>query len=87
MILVLGRPGAGCSTLLRVLANDRKHYKEVLGEVTYNSLSAETVAKHYKGEVLYNQEGKIPSQSIVREKNKRRKEASMLSTTRKKNTQ
>lgn len=57
MILVLGRPGSGCSTLLRVLANDRKNYKQVTGEVTYNDLSSETVAKHYKGEVLYNQEG------------------------------
>ncbi|KAF9416671.1 hypothetical protein BGZ94_010157 [Podila epigama] len=56
MILVLGRPGSGCSTLLRVLANDRKNYKKVLGEVSYNNLTAETVAKHYKGEVLYNQE-------------------------------
>ncbi|KAG0352588.1 hypothetical protein BGZ54_002680 [Gamsiella multidivaricata] len=56
MILVLGRPGSGCSTLLRVLANDRKNYKKVLGEVTFNGLSAETVHKHYKGEVLYNQE-------------------------------
>ncbi|KAG0343754.1 hypothetical protein BG004_005036 [Podila humilis] len=56
MILVLGRPGAGCSTLLRVLANDRKNYKKVLGEVSFNSLSADTVSKHYKGEVLYNQE-------------------------------
>lgn len=57
MILVLGRPGSGCSTLLRVLANDRKNYKKILGVVTYNHLSSDTVAKHYKGEVLYNQEG------------------------------
>ncbi|ORZ27232.1 ABC-2 type transporter-domain-containing protein [Lobosporangium transversale] len=56
MVLVLGRPGAGCSTLLRVLANDRKNYKKVLGEVSFNNLSADIVAKHYKGEVLYNQE-------------------------------
>ncbi|KAI8351922.1 ABC-2 type transporter-domain-containing protein [Mortierella sp. GBAus27b] len=56
MILVLGRPGAGCSTLLRVLANDRKNYKKVLGDVSFNGLSADTVHKHYKGEVLYNQE-------------------------------
>ncbi|KAG0265706.1 hypothetical protein DFQ27_000439 [Actinomortierella ambigua] len=56
MILVLGRPGSGCSTLLRVLANDRKNYKKILGSVTYNNLSPETVRKHYKGEVLYNQE-------------------------------
>ncbi|KAK3823093.1 MAG: ABC-2 type transporter-domain-containing protein [Benniella sp.] len=56
MILVLGRPGSGCSTLLRVLANDRKNYKKVIGDVTFNGLSSDTVTKHYKGEVLYNQE-------------------------------
>ncbi|KAF9365572.1 hypothetical protein BGX34_009398 [Mortierella sp. NVP85] len=56
MILVLGRPGAGCSTLLRVLANDRKNYKEVSGDVTYGPFSAEEIRKHHRGEVLYNQE-------------------------------
>ncbi|KAF9341801.1 hypothetical protein BGZ91_002056 [Linnemannia elongata] len=56
MILVLGRPGAGCSTLLRVLANDRKNYKGVEGEVTYGPFSAEEIRVHHRGEVLYNQE-------------------------------
>ncbi|KAG0345844.1 hypothetical protein BG004_002973 [Podila humilis] len=56
MILVLGRPGAGCSTLLRVLANDRKNYKDVSGNVSYGPFSAEEIADHHRGEVLYNQE-------------------------------
>ncbi|KAF9099132.1 hypothetical protein BGX23_003725 [Mortierella sp. AD031] len=56
MVLVLGRPGAGCSTLLRVLANDRKNYKEVTGDVSYGPFSPEEIAKHHRGEVLYNQE-------------------------------
>ncbi|KAI1314530.1 hypothetical protein EDD11_002046 [Mortierella claussenii] len=56
MILVLGRPGAGCSTLLRVLANDRKNYKQITGDITYGPFSAEEVKKHHRGEVLYNQE-------------------------------
>ncbi|KAF9937254.1 hypothetical protein BGZ65_001623 [Modicella reniformis] len=56
MILVLGRPGAGCSTLLRVLANDRKNYKSVSGEVTYGPFNPEDIALHHRGEVLYNQE-------------------------------
>lgn len=59
MILVLGRPGAGCSTLLRVLANDRKNYKSVSGNVTYGPFTPEEVAKHHRGEVLYNQEGNL----------------------------
>ncbi|KAG0364544.1 ABC-2 type transporter-domain-containing protein [Gamsiella multidivaricata] len=56
MILVLGRPGAGCSTLLRVLANERKNYKQITGDVTYGPFTAEEIAVHHRGEVLYNQE-------------------------------
>jgi ABC-type multidrug transport system ATPase subunit len=59
MVLVLGRPGSGCSTLLRVLANDRVHYKEIKGDIKYSHLTPKMIKKHYKGEVLYNQEGKI----------------------------
>ncbi|CAO3574960.1 unnamed protein product [Mortierella alpina] len=56
MILVLGRPGAGCSTLLRVLANDRKNYKKISGDVRYGPFISDEIAKHHRGEVLYNQE-------------------------------
>jgi hypothetical protein len=40
MLLVLGRPGSGCSTLLRVLANQRDSYKAVTGDVMYGGLPA-----------------------------------------------
>jgi len=56
MILVLGRPGAGCSTLLRVLANDHKNYKDVQGQITYGPFSSDEIGLHHRGEVLYNQE-------------------------------
>ncbi|KAJ1927065.1 ATP-binding cassette transporter snq2 [Tieghemiomyces parasiticus] len=56
MVLVLGKPGAGCSTLLRALGNQRKTYKEVRGDVTYGGIAADEFAKHYRGEVVYNQE-------------------------------
>ena len=65
MILVLGRPGAGCSTLLRVLANDHKNYKAVSGDITYGPFSAEEIGEHHRGEVLYNQEGMYSFISIV----------------------
>lgn len=41
MLLVLGRPGAGCTTLLNVLANNRLGYEEVTGDVNYGNMSAE----------------------------------------------
>jgi ABC-type multidrug transport system ATPase subunit len=56
MMLVLGRPGAGCSTFLKTIANDRGAFAAVEGEVSYGGLSAEEQHKHFRGEVNYNQE-------------------------------
>ncbi|KAJ2793775.1 ATP-binding cassette transporter snq2, partial [Coemansia guatemalensis] len=56
MLLVLGRPGSGCSTLLRVLSNHRKTYTKIDGTVSYGGLSPKEVLRHYRGEVAYNQE-------------------------------
>jgi ATP-binding cassette subfamily G (WHITE) protein 2 (SNQ2) len=56
MVLVLGRPGSGCSTFLKVLGNQRAGYKSIEGEVTYGGVSAETMGKEFRGEVLYNPE-------------------------------
>ncbi|KAJ2796367.1 ATP-binding cassette transporter snq2, partial [Coemansia guatemalensis] len=56
MLLVLGRPGSGCSTLLRVLGNHRKTYTKIDGTVSYGGLSPKEVLRHYRGEVAYNQE-------------------------------
>jgi ABC-type multidrug transport system ATPase subunit/ABC-type multidrug transport system permease subunit len=56
MLLVLGRPGSGCSTLLKVLGNQRAGFTSVDGTVCYGGVSAETMAKNFRGEVLYNPE-------------------------------
>ncbi|KAK9721875.1 ATP-binding cassette transporter snq2 [Basidiobolus ranarum] len=56
MVFVLGRPGAGCSTLLRVLANQHKQYKRITGEVSYGGIYPEEFVKRYVGEVAYNPE-------------------------------
>lgn len=56
MLLVLGRPGAGCSTFLKVLANQRSGYTSVDGDVTYGGTDAKIMAKDYRGEVVYNPE-------------------------------
>ena len=51
--VVLGRPGAGCSTLLKVLANQRGEYHSVSGTVHYDSLSPAELAAHFRGDVQY----------------------------------
>lgn len=59
MVLILGRPGAGCTTLLRVLANMRASFTSIEGQVTYGGIDAEEFGKHYRGEVCYNEEEDI----------------------------
>jgi ATP-binding cassette subfamily G (WHITE) protein 2 (SNQ2) len=44
-MLVLGRPGAGCSTLLRTLANVREPFVKVDGNVFYANISAADAKK------------------------------------------
>ncbi|QKX55112.1 uncharacterized protein TRUGW13939_02204 [Talaromyces rugulosus] len=58
MLLVLGRPGAGCTTLLSVLANNRLGYDEITGDVTYGNMSAEE-ARQYRGQIIMNTEEEI----------------------------
>ncbi|KAG8930788.1 hypothetical protein FRC02_003660 [Tulasnella sp. 418] len=56
MCLVLGVPGSGCSTFLKVIANERGGYLSVSGDVRYAGIGHEEMAKRYSGEVVYNQE-------------------------------
>ncbi|KAI0375499.1 hypothetical protein BV20DRAFT_1073696 [Pilatotrama ljubarskyi] len=56
MCLVLGCPGSGCTTFLKAIANERADYAHIGGEVRYAGISAEEMAKYYKGEVVYNEE-------------------------------
>lgn len=57
MCLVLGCPGAGCTTFLKTIANRRRDYAFVGGQVNYAGIDAAEMARSYKGEVVYNQEG------------------------------
>jgi ATP-binding cassette subfamily G (WHITE) protein 2 (SNQ2) len=56
MLLVLGRPGAGCSTFLKMIGNQRFGFEEITGDVTYGGTDAKEMAKKYRSEVLYNPE-------------------------------
>jgi ATP-binding cassette subfamily G (WHITE) protein 2 (SNQ2) len=58
MILVLGCPGSGCTTFLKVIANERGEYSSVDGDVRYAGIDAEEMGKTYKSETVYNQDGK-----------------------------
>lgn len=58
MLLVLGRPGSGCTTLLNMLANRRSGYAQVSGDVSFGSMKAEE-AKRYRGQIIMNTEEEI----------------------------
>ncbi|KAI9257268.1 ABC-2 type transporter-domain-containing protein [Phascolomyces articulosus] len=57
MLLVLGRPGAGTTTLLKVLANMRcAGYTKIDGDVSYSGIDPHYFCLHYRGQVIYNEE-------------------------------
>lgn len=59
MVLVLGRPGAGCSTFLKVMANQRAAYTSIGGKVQYGPFSSEEFERWHRGEAIYCQEDDV----------------------------
>jgi ATP-binding cassette subfamily G (WHITE) protein 2 (SNQ2) len=57
-MLVLGRPGSGCTSFLKAVSNKRGSFKSVEGDVFYGSLNNKEIEK-YRGTVLYNSEGEL----------------------------
>eukprot|EP01132_Coremiostelium_polycephalum_P003857 gene3857-4808_t len=55
MLLVLGRPGAGCSTFLRLISNQRTGYVECNGNVNYGGIPSEKW-RRFRGESIYTPE-------------------------------
>ena len=56
LLLVLGRPGSGCTTFLKAFTNQRSGFEAVEGDVTYGGTDAKRMAKDFRGEVIYNPE-------------------------------
>jgi ATP-binding cassette subfamily G (WHITE) protein 2 (SNQ2) len=64
MALILGRPGSGCSTFLKAIANNRESYASVEGDVSYGGIPAEQQKKQFRGEVNYNGEDDVHFASL-----------------------
>ncbi|QUC23777.1 uncharacterized protein UV8b_08018 [Ustilaginoidea virens] len=58
MVLVLGKPGSGCTTFLKVIANQRYGYSSVEGEVFYGPWTAKEFNR-YRAEAVYSAEDDI----------------------------
>lgn len=58
-MLVLGRPGAGCTSFLKVMSNDRDGFDHISGDVHYGSMDHKEAAK-FRQQFMFNNEGSIP---------------------------
>ncbi|KAL2850629.1 ABC-2 type transporter-domain-containing protein [Aspergillus pseudoustus] len=58
MLLVLGRPGSGCTTLLNVLSNRRAGYQSITGDVKFGTMTPEEAVR-YTGQIVMNSEEEI----------------------------
>ncbi|KIW13112.1 hypothetical protein PV08_08299 [Exophiala spinifera] len=57
MLLVLGRPGSGCSTLLKTLAGELYGLKVGEGsDIHYSGIPQREMIKNFRGEIAYNAE-------------------------------
>lgn len=57
LLLVLGRPGSGCTTLLKSMCGLLDGLKlDPSSQIQYQGISFETMLKNYRGDVAYNQE-------------------------------
>lgn len=56
MLLVLGKPGSGCTTFLKSIAGEHNGYKKVEGDIHFDGIPQKTMISRYKGEIVYNGE-------------------------------
>lgn len=59
LLLVLGRPGAGCTTLLKTIAGETDQFTGVSGDLRYDGASSEQMKEYFRKEVIYNPECKF----------------------------
>ena len=57
MLVVLGRPGSGCSTLLKTIAGETHgFYIDSKSEINYQGIPKETMHRDFRGECMYQAE-------------------------------
>lgn len=60
LLVVLGRPGSGCTTLLKSISSNTHGFD--LGadtKISYSGYSGDDIKKHFRGEVVYNAEADV----------------------------
>lgn len=60
LLVVLGRPGSGCTTLLKSISSNTHGFKvSKESHVSYKGISPHDIKKHFRSEVVYNAEADI----------------------------
>jgi ABC-type uncharacterized transport system YnjBCD ATPase subunit len=54
MMLVLGPPSSGCTTLLRMLSGQIEGYRKWSGSISYSGINLETMRKRFAGMLTFN---------------------------------
>lgn len=65
MMLVVGRPGSGCTTFLKTLAGLNDGYAGVNGTVSYGDMSSNKEVKPYKTDVIFNSEEDVHDPNLL----------------------
>ncbi|UKZ74828.1 hypothetical protein TrVFT333_002498 [Trichoderma virens FT-333] len=58
MLLVLGRPGSGCTTLLKMLSNRLEGYHTIKGDVRFGNMTGQEAAQ-YRAQIVMNTEEEL----------------------------
>ncbi|CUS22780.1 LAQU0S06e05842g1_1 [Lachancea quebecensis] len=60
LLVVLGRPGSGCSTLLKsISSNTHGFHVDKDTVISYDGMTPKEIKKHFRGEVVYNAEADV----------------------------
>jgi ABC-type glutathione transport system ATPase component len=59
MLLVLGKPGSGCTTLLKTLAGSAGGFRGWSGDITYYGVPIDEIRKKFRRDLVYNAEGRF----------------------------
>jgi ABC-type glutathione transport system ATPase component len=65
MMLVVGRPGSGCTTFLKALAGLHNGYAGVEGEVRYGSMEGDKAIGPYRSDVIFNSEEDVHDPNLL----------------------
>ncbi|WWC85443.1 uncharacterized protein L201_000306 [Kwoniella dendrophila CBS 6074] len=65
MMLVVGRPGSGCTTFLKALAGLHNGYAGIDGKIYYGDMSSDKEIKPYRADVIFNSEEDIHDPNLL----------------------